>query len=82
MHDWGNGKVVMTAVDQLSPLVGVKPARQALAVPRVMCYRWRSRRLFPGVGRLLWLLLRDSPGCSEKFMLAKITPLCGCVADG
>ena len=37
----------MAAVDQLSPLVGVKPACQALAVPRATWYRRRSRRLFP-----------------------------------
>jgi putative transposase len=35
----------MAAVDQLSPLVGVKPACQALAVPRASWYRRRSRRL-------------------------------------
>lgn len=37
----------MAAVDQLSPLVGVKPACQALAVPRATWYRRRSRRLSP-----------------------------------
>jgi putative transposase len=37
----------MAAVDQLSPLVGVKPACQALAVARATWYRRRSRRLFP-----------------------------------
>jgi putative transposase len=37
----------MAAVDQLSPLVGVKPACQALAVPRASWYRRRSRRLSP-----------------------------------
>src|SRR5436305_11527670 len=37
----------MAAVDQLSPLVGVKPACQALAVPRASWYRRRSRHLFP-----------------------------------
>ena len=50
----------MAAVDQLSPLVGVKPACQVLAVPRASWYRRRSRRLEflhflkrrrPGVGR-------------------------------
>jgi putative transposase len=35
----------MAAVDQLSPLVGVKPACQAWAVPRARWYRRRSRRL-------------------------------------
>lgn len=33
----------MAAVDQLSPLVGVKLACQALAVPRASWYRRRSR---------------------------------------
>jgi len=37
----------MAAVDQLSPLVGMKPACQALAVPRASWYRRRSRRLCP-----------------------------------
>ena len=37
----------MTALDQLSPLVGMKQACQALAVPRATWYRRRSRRLFP-----------------------------------
>src|SRR5712691_953463 len=37
----------MAAVDQLSPLVGVKPACQALAVPRASWYRRRGRRLSP-----------------------------------
>ena len=37
----------MAAVDQLSPLVGVKPACLAFAVPRASWYRRRSRRLFP-----------------------------------
>jgi putative transposase len=37
----------MAAVDQLRPLVGVKPACQALAVPRATWYRRRSRYLFP-----------------------------------
>ena len=37
----------MAAVEQLSPLVGVKPACQALAVPRASWYRRRSRRLSP-----------------------------------
>src|SRR6202522_4642440 len=37
----------MAAVDQLSPLVGVKPAGQAWAVPGATWYRRRSRRLFP-----------------------------------
>jgi hypothetical protein len=40
--DYGNGEVVMAAVDQLSAMVGVKPACRALAVPRR-----RNRRLFP-----------------------------------
>src|SRR2546423_12881068 len=35
----------MAAVDQLSPLVGVKQACQVLAVPRATWYRRRSRRL-------------------------------------
>jgi hypothetical protein len=39
----------MAAVDHLSPLVGVKPACQALAVPRASWYRRRRRRLFPGL---------------------------------
>ena len=37
----------MAAVDQLSPLVGVKPACHALAVPRANWYRRRHRLLFP-----------------------------------
>src|ERR1035437_3548823 len=37
----------MAAVDQLRPLVGVKPACQALAVPRASWYRRRNRRLSP-----------------------------------
>jgi putative transposase len=37
----------MAAVHQLSPLVGVKQACQALAVPRATWYRRRSRRLSP-----------------------------------
>jgi putative transposase len=37
----------MAAVDQLSPLVGVKPPCQALAAPRASWYRRRSRRLYP-----------------------------------
>jgi putative transposase len=37
----------MAAVDQLSPLVGVKQACQALAVPRASWYRRRRRRLSP-----------------------------------
>ena len=37
----------MAAVDQLRPLVGVKSACQALAVPRASWYRRRSRRLPP-----------------------------------
>ncbi|MGA2883481.1 MAG: hypothetical protein ABSG13_31460 [Bryobacteraceae bacterium] len=45
--DDASGEMVMAAVDQLSPLVGVKPARQALAVPRASWYRRRNRRLFP-----------------------------------
>ena len=39
----------MAAVDQLGPLVGVKPACQALAVPRASWYR-RRRAV-----SLLWL---------------------------
>src|SRR5271167_3672229 len=35
----------MAAVGQLSPLVGVKPACQALAVPRASWYRRHSRRV-------------------------------------
>ena len=38
-------EVIMTALDQLRPLVGVKPACQALAVPRATWYRRRSRRV-------------------------------------
>ena len=34
----------MAAVDQLSPLVGVKPACQALAVPRATWYRRHGGR--------------------------------------
>jgi putative transposase len=37
----------MAAVDQLSAMVGVKPACRALAVPRATWYRRRNRRLFP-----------------------------------
>ena len=37
----------MAAVEQLSPLVGVKQACQVLAVPRASWYRRRSRRLSP-----------------------------------
>ena len=37
----------MAAVDQLSPLVGVKQACQVLAVPRASWYRRRSHRVSP-----------------------------------
>lgn len=37
----------MATVDRVSPLVGVKPACQALAVPRASWYQRRSRRLSP-----------------------------------
>ncbi len=37
----------MAAVDQLSLLVGVKPACWALAVPRASWHQRRSSRLFP-----------------------------------
>jgi len=37
----------MAAVDQLRPLVGVKPACLAFAVPRASWYRRHRRRLFP-----------------------------------
>ena len=39
----------MTALDQLGPLVGMKRACQALAVPRATWYRRRKRRLSPAV---------------------------------
>ncbi len=35
----------MTALDQLRPLVGMKRACQALAVPRATWYRRRRRRV-------------------------------------
>jgi putative transposase len=37
----------MTAFDQLRPLVGIKQACQALAIPRATWYRRRRRHLFP-----------------------------------
>jgi hypothetical protein len=37
----------MAAVDQLSPLVGVKPACRAFAVPLASWYRRRRCHLFP-----------------------------------
>ena len=43
-----HGEVIMTALDQLRPLVGVKQASQALSVPRATWYRRRRRRLSPG----------------------------------
>jgi len=43
------GEVIMTALDQLRPLVGMKQACQALSVPRATWYRRSKRRagLFP-----------------------------------
>jgi outer membrane lipoprotein-sorting protein len=41
------GRVIMAAVDQLSPIVGTKQACHALAVPRATWYRRHRRRLCP-----------------------------------
>ena len=42
------GEVIMTALDQLRPLIGMKRACQALSVPRATWYRrWKRRGLFP-----------------------------------
>ena len=51
----------MTAVEQISPLVGVKPACLALAVSRSSWYRRRGRRLFPRPAPLLEKGPRFSP---------------------
>ena len=66
----------MTAVEQLSPLVGVKPACLALAVPRASWYRRRSRRLFPRPAPFLEKRLRLSPrALSEAEQQAVLTCL-------
>src|SRR5205807_7670020 len=41
------GEVIMAALDQLHPLVGVKQACQVLSVPRATWYRRRRCRLSP-----------------------------------
>jgi|GEM_PF-1102619 len=46
-RDPQHGEVIMTALDQLRPLVGVKQACQALSVPRATWYRRQRRRLSP-----------------------------------
>jgi putative transposase len=53
----------MAALDQLSPIVGVRRACQALAVPRASLYRRRKRRLSPSsvaAQRHSWRALGES----------------------
>ena len=73
-----HGEVIMTALDQLRPLVGVKQACHALSVPRATWYRRRKRRagLFPaapllrkGSGiRCDHFPRANSPPCWHAFM--------------
>jgi putative transposase len=62
----------MAAVEQLIPLVGVKPACQALAVPRATWYRRRSRRLCPRPSGVLRFSPRALTEAEQQAVLTRL----------
>jgi putative transposase len=62
----------MAAVDQLSAIVGVKPACQALTVPRASWYRRRNRRLFPRPAAVLRCSPRALTEAEQQAVLSSL----------
>jgi putative transposase len=62
----------MAAVNQLSAIVGVKPACQALAVPRASWYRRRNRRLFPRPSAVLRCSPRALTEAEQQAVLSSL----------
>jgi putative transposase len=58
--------------NQLSAIVGVKPACQALAVPRASWYRRRNRRLFPTPSAVLRCSPRALTEAEQQAVLSSL----------